>query len=78
MSTRAEAALNTKDYSDCGDDGCGECDVCKYLEFIEWADGCAPDEASIERDPVIEAVIAKYVAKYVEQLPNFLTGRQAL
>ena len=44
--------------TNCDGDGCGECDVCRYLEFLDWAQGCAPPESSIQRNPVIEALIS--------------------
>lgn len=41
-------------FTDCGTDGCGECDVCLYLEFLEYAGQVAPAGSTIERNPEIE------------------------
>lgn len=41
-------------FTDCGSDGCGECDVCNYLNFLEWAGQVAPAESTIERNAEIE------------------------
>lgn len=45
--------------TDCGPDGgCEECDVCRYLNFLEWAgqvSGGVP--STIERNPEIEAYL---------------------
>lgn len=43
--------------SDCGDEGCGECDVCTYLNFLEWAGQVVPRDvpSTIERNIAIEA-----------------------
>jgi hypothetical protein len=51
--------------TDCGPDGgCEECDVCRYLNFMEWAqsvgllDGSVielPDGSVIERNAELEA-----------------------
>lgn len=44
--------------SDCGPDGCGECDVCRYLNFIEWAGNVGkPDGSTIERNAEMEAYL---------------------
>ena len=41
--------------SDCGGDGCGDCDVCRYLNHLEFAAACAPPgESSVEHDDAIE------------------------
>jgi len=29
--------MTDEDVTDCGGDGCDECDVCKRLNFLEWA-----------------------------------------
>ena len=46
-----------KAVSDCGEDGCGECDVCRYLNFLEWCGQVAPRDvpSTIERNVMIEA-----------------------
>lgn len=41
--------------TDCGPDGgCEECDVCRYLNFLEWAESVAPAGSTIERNEEIE------------------------
>jgi len=44
--------------SDCGQDGCGKCDVCRYLAFIEEAQSVAPEGSIIQRDSELEKYIA--------------------
>lgn len=44
----------SKPITDRGQDGCGECDVCRYLDFLEWAGQVAPAGSTIERNPEIE------------------------
>lgn len=44
--------------------GCTMCKVCKYLNFIEWAESVAPPESTIERDAEIEKYLAE---KYPKQ-----------
>lgn len=40
---------------DCFEDGCGECTVCKYLNFLDWAESVGKPEGSIiKRDLVVE------------------------
>lgn len=49
-------SIECKPVTDCGQDGCEECDVCTYLNFLEWAgqmSGGFP--LVIERDGNIEA-----------------------
>lgn len=43
-------------FTDCKDDGCGECDICTYLNFLEWAESVGGNSSgnSIERNPEIE------------------------
>lgn len=43
--------------SDCVDEGCGECDVCRYLNFLEWCGQVAPRDvpSKIDRNVAIEA-----------------------
>ena len=42
--------------TDCGDEGCGECDVCAYLDFLEWAGQVSGGVPSmIDRNGNIEA-----------------------
>jgi hypothetical protein len=47
--------------SDCGPDGgCEECDICRYLNFLEWAGSVGmPGGSTIERNDEIEAYIAR-------------------
>ena len=42
-----------KPITDCGQDGCGECDVCRYLDFLEWC-GQVASGGTIQRNPEIE------------------------
>lgn len=44
---------------DCKDYGCGECQVCRYLNFREWATSCAPPGSTIERNEKVEAYLDK-------------------
>lgn len=43
---------------DCGwddkTDGCGACQVCKYQNFIDWAESCCGRSGIIERDSKME------------------------
>jgi hypothetical protein len=48
----------------CGDYGCGECQVCRYVNFREWAEGCAPAGSTIYRDRTLEAIAATGVATF--------------
>ncbi len=43
--------------TDCGQEGCGECDVCTYLDFLEWCGQVRPSNfpSTIERNAAIEA-----------------------
>ena len=52
--------------SDCGEYGCGECRVCKYLDFIDHAEACGGNAEgnSIQRDQAVE----KYLD---EKYPNW-------
>lgn len=45
---------------DCGDDGCGECVVCKYLDFLDFAHNTAPAGSTIEYN--------KFIDKYVKEI----------
>jgi hypothetical protein len=61
--------------TDCGEEGCEECDVCRYLDFLEWA-GCVgkPDGSVIQRDDEIEAYLRR---KYPPAShPLQITGEQ--
>lgn len=39
---------------DCGNDGCGECACCKYLDFLDWANSVAPAGSTIEYNRFID------------------------
>jgi hypothetical protein len=55
------AQLSGRVISDCGPDGgCEECDVCRYLNFIEWAQAVAPPGSTIERDVEMEAYVQRF------------------
>lgn len=47
--------------TDCGPDGgCEECDVCRYLDFLEWVGSVGkPDGSTIERNEKIEAYLRR-------------------
>ena len=56
-----------REITDCGDDGCEYCDVCRYLGFLEWADAVGKPEGSvIERDGEMDAYLK---SKYPEIFP---------
>ncbi|KKN90028.1 hypothetical protein LCGC14_0231400 [marine sediment metagenome] len=45
---------------DCKGDGCGECQVCRYLDYLDWVESVAFDgPKSIERSPKIDAYLAE-------------------
>jgi hypothetical protein len=46
-----------EEVTDCGEEGCSECDVCTYLNFLEWCGQVASRDFSstIERNVAIEA-----------------------
>lgn len=48
-----------EDVTDCGEEGCGECDVCSYLDFLDWTKQVATRDfpSTIERDGRIEAYL---------------------
>jgi hypothetical protein len=51
-----------KKITDCNGDGCGECDVCRYLAHLEHAAavgafGAHSDFISVERNPQIESLL---------------------
>lgn len=43
--------------ADCADEGCEECDVCRYLNFLDWAGQVRPSDvaSTMERNAAIEA-----------------------
>lgn len=45
--------------TDCGQEGCGECDVCRYLAFLEEANSVAPAGSVIQRDAELDRYIAE-------------------
>lgn len=47
--------------TDCGPDGgCEECDVCRYLSFLEWAGSVGkPDGSTIQRNEEIDAYLRR-------------------
>jgi hypothetical protein len=54
--------MKSKAVTDCGADGCGECDVCQYLNFLEWCGQVAPpgEHSTIERSVEIEAYLDEH------------------
>ena len=54
-------------FTDCDGDGCGECDVCKYLSYHEWVDSVAPAGSSRERNPELDKYIKE---KYSKETSN--------
>lgn len=46
-------------FTDCGPgDGCEECDVCRYLNFLGWAGSVGkPDGSTIQRNEALEAYL---------------------
>ena len=48
--------------TDCKDDGCGKCQVCKYLDFIEMAENTGGNREgnTIQRNPEIEKHLDKH------------------
>ena len=46
--------MRKKKVFDCGEEGCGECEVCKHLDFLDWAYSVAPAGSTIERKPEID------------------------
>jgi hypothetical protein len=53
---------------DCFDEACEECTVCKYLNFREWAEGCAPSGSTIERNPLIEDYLKRKATNLHQEL----------
>ena len=45
--------MGEKPITDCDGDGCGECDVCNYLDFLEWVRSVGGG-GTIERNERIE------------------------
>lgn len=49
-------SIECKEVTDCGEEGCGECDVCTYLVFLEWCGQVAGGIPHIiDRNAAIEA-----------------------
>jgi hypothetical protein len=44
----------------CGDSGCGECRVCRRLDFLEWVSAVSPSgiPCSVAKDREVDAYIA--------------------
>lgn len=57
------AEAMSRDITDCDGDGCGECDVCEYLDFIEYAEAVAPPGSRIIRDREIEKILKRHENK---------------
>ena len=53
----------SKEY-DCFDYGCGECKVCQYLSFLDWAESCAIAGSTIQRDAEMEKYLKDKEALY--------------
>lgn len=44
---------------DCNGDGCGECQMCRYLDFLEWAGQVSGGVPSvIQRNAKLDAILA--------------------
>jgi hypothetical protein len=47
-------------FTDCGGDGCGECDVCRRLDFLEWVGQVSGGVAhTIEPAPELDKYIER-------------------
>lgn len=55
--------------TDCGPDGgCEECDVCRYLGFLEWAGSVGkPSGSTIERNSEIDAYLQRTYPRHFTQ-----------
>lgn len=55
--------------TDCGDEGCEECDVCRYLNFLEWAGSVGkPDGSTIEHNAAMDEYLRRtYPGQFGEQ-----------
>ena len=42
---------------DCFDEGCEECEVCKYRNFTDWAESVCGSDGTIERNTRIESYL---------------------
>ena len=44
---------------DCGDDGCGECRVCRHYDFVDYVQAVAPRDIpwSVNYDPCVVAYL---------------------
>lgn len=63
-----EEAVEPDKVFDCFNDGCDECTVCKYLNFREWAEGCAPAGSSIERNHLVEDYLKRKATTLHQEL----------
>lgn len=48
---------------DCVDEGCGDCEICKYLEFLDWASSVAPLGSTIQRNEKLDNYLLKKYGK---------------
>lgn len=56
---------------DCKDQGCGECQMCRYLDFLEWAGQVAGSVPStVQRNPKLDAILAANLAALDEGSPQ--------
>ena len=51
---------------DCFDEGCEECEVCKYRNFTDWAESVCGSDGTIERNTRIESYL-KDQAESIQQ-----------
>ena len=51
-----------KKITDCNGDGCGECDVCRHLFYIDWVRAVRIEGSTVERGGRF-AEIEQYVAQ---------------
>ena len=48
---------------DCKGDGCEECQMCRYLNFLEWASQVSGGVPSVtQRNAKLDAILAKQVS----------------
>jgi len=48
----------TISFTDCGGEGCEECDICRYNNFLDFAHSTAPKgESVIDYNPVFDAYL---------------------
>lgn len=44
---------------DCFNEGCGECEICEYLDFLDKASSTAPDGSTIEYNEKLDDYIKR-------------------